>query len=82
MKPEEEKEIGLGSVVRLNSGGPEMTVIERGRSNDSFECLWFNTTYPSYYQAPQSGLAAGASQKPTYESRHITCNKAALTFIR
>jgi len=37
------KEFKLGQVVRLNSGGPKMTV-QRLCDNDRVECVWFTPT--------------------------------------
>jgi uncharacterized protein YodC (DUF2158 family) len=37
--------IRIGSIVKLNSGGPEMTIIRQHSDSDNhilYECMWFD----------------------------------------
>lgn len=46
-KKTKKDEIVVGSVVRLKSGGPEMTV-EAINNSGSLTCVWFNETDGGY----------------------------------
>jgi uncharacterized protein YodC (DUF2158 family) len=52
----EEKKIEIGTVVALNSGGPDMTVVDA--TGDYVECIWFTTN-------TADGYCRGTFQKKT-----------------
>ncbi|MGZ9568755.1 YodC family protein [Alcaligenes nematophilus] len=41
----------VGDVVQLKSGGPEMTVIDKGLDGSKVECMWFVADNESRTQA-------------------------------
>lgn len=42
MKKDSENVIAIGSVVRLKSGGPKMTMALKDMSGDYYNCIWFD----------------------------------------
>lgn len=56
-----DKEIKLGTVVKLKSGGLEMTVIEKGDS--IAKCSWFDKGEPQFQNYPYVALVISDNEE-------------------
>ncbi len=63
------EKLKAGDVVKLNSGGPIMTVIRRGnfagnREEDTVRCVWFQEGKPQHEDFPDVCLTKTSNTGP------------------